>query len=469
MTQTLRVSAGVPTGGQFAAHRHGEAAVDLNDDGGGVSESAEWGAGSDAVEADPRCADCGQFTSPGREHICGSRVMLASRLADLDKKIAAANKKLERNGLAERFEIEILGQRTETRTAADGSQYSRDLIDYRLNKPEVKIGDWEFVGRLDVLADGTPIAVTKPGAELGGYRPTEQRCDHCGTLRARKSTYLLRDSSGDVKQVGSNCLEAFTGIEPRGLWSLEWDPDVDIKEADDEPGSYGSGGWERSASPEEILTMALAVTDEGRSYVSRSNAEMYGRYATSGVVTTYLWPDQHTRDSEEYRQAVAAIRSDEIKEMAAEVLDFAKMMEGESDYAANMRDIARQEAITPRHIGMLASAVSGWRRSKEKQVKEAIAKANPPRDAYLAPVGERVRRVPATVTKALYLDSFYGTKTMLIFRDNDGHELKWMASSAMDFNEGDKVMIQAATVKEHGEWNGTKQTVLTRAKLEEAV
>lgn len=72
----------------------------------------------------------------------------------------------------------------------------------------------------------------------------------------------------------------------------------------------------------------------------------------------------------------------------------------------------------------------------------------------------------------------YGTETVRIFTlaDDEGNCYVWKTTGYLEtYGEddrytfakpGDKVTMRA-TVKEHGEWNGIKQTVLTRCKVSE--
>lgn len=74
--------------------------------------------------------------------------------------------------------------------------------------------------------------------------------------------------------------------------------------------------------------------------------------------------------------------------------------------------------------------------------------------------------------------SYYddGTRHIYTLRDEDGNCIVWKTSQPMgmwdeddrwvDADEGDTVTMRA-TVKEHGEYKGTKQTVITRPKIAE--
>jgi hypothetical protein len=56
----------------------------------------------------------------------------------------------------------------------------------------------------------------------------------------------------------------------------------------------------------------------------------------------------------------------------------------------------------------------------------------------------------------------YGTTFFHVMRDDNGNSLVWRSSSH-SYGEGDKYAL-TGTVKEHGEYKGEPQTVLTRCK-----
>lgn len=381
-------------------------------------------------------------------------------MAEVHHKVEMANRRLARLGLPERFEVEILGSRSENRTNENGERESREMVDYRLNRPAIKLGDWQFAGRLDFLPDGTPVAMTTPDVELHGFRPETQMCDHCGTNRNRNSTYLLQDKQGEVKQVGSNCLEAFTGIAPKGLWSMEWEAD----DATDDEGGFGGGRWERTCAPADILRMALAVTDGGRAYVSVARAEYGGDSATGGTVRSYLFPTPRERETPEYQSALALAEAPETAALADQVLEYARAMEGDDDYPSNLRSMARQEHLTSAHIGLMASAVSGWRREQQQLVKEEADRATPALDEWAGTVEQKLIGIPATVIGITPISGDYPS-TLITMRDDQGRTLKWFASNPPELDEGGKIVINQATIKALDSYRGTKQTLLTRAKI----
>ena len=81
---------------------------------------------------------------------------------------------------------------------------------------------------------------------------------------------------------------------------------------------------------------------------------------------------------------------------------------------------------------------------------------------YVGNVGERsVFEVKEAVLLASF-QSYYGTTFLYRFLDNSDNVLLWFASGTF---ETDNVTKIKATVKEHSERDGVKQTILTRVKV----
>lgn len=85
----------------------------------------------------------------------------------------------------------------------------------------------------------------------------------------------------------------------------------------------------------------------------------------------------------------------------------------------------------------------------------------PSNSEYVGEVGDRIEDT-FTVTKAVTLQSYYGMSIMHIMEDASGNVFVWI-TKAKSFPEG-KVVTLRGTIKEHKEYRGTKQTILTRCK-----
>lgn len=390
-------------------------------------------------------------------------------------KIDKANKRLARAGIDERFEATWGEPQIRTGVREDGSEVSYEYQTLTLNHPVICYEGWEFVASLDDTGNGM-IVRSRPGAELDGWRPEAQRCDHCGKYRARNETYVVRNTeTGELMQVGSSCMQNFLGIRPSGLWAVGFDPLAEEQDdTDDLGGSWGGASMrDEMHNTRQIIAAALLVTRDGRDYRPADFEE-----STSEAVRNVLW---HRGGSEQEKEARNRLRAE-----AAELADSPKVdlvlaavaaMKPGSDYADNMRMLAGAEAVSYRHAGLIASAVKVWAKQQEAAATE---KANPRQEGFLAPVGAQLKTlrtkdgrpgVAVTIQKVFggsYFDP-YGYErptTTLIMRTEDGQTLRWRASSSMDVNPGDRLLLTGGSVKGHSQYDGHDQTDLQRVKFD---
>lgn len=85
----------------------------------------------------------------------------------------------------------------------------------------------------------------------------------------------------------------------------------------------------------------------------------------------------------------------------------------------------------------------------------------PSNSEYVGNVGERIE-VALTVTKAIIINGYYGTSCMHIMEDENGNVFIWNTTSK-NYPEGKEIILRG-TIKDHREYKGTKQTILTRCK-----
>ena len=85
---------------------------------------------------------------------------------------------------------------------------------------------------------------------------------------------------------------------------------------------------------------------------------------------------------------------------------------------------------------------------------------------YYGTVGEKVKELELTFLRTFHYETQFGWMSIYLFEDSDGNQFKWNTSSGFDhvLDEGEKIKING-TIKAHSEYDGIKQTVLTRCKL----
>ena len=379
----------------------------------------------------------------------------ASRLEEAEKRIATANRKLERAGLEERFTYT-----TEEYIELDKDGHAFNMVALSISHPKLNISGWDFVAAVDKTDDGSTVTRTLPSQELNGYRPDEFKCDHCGSNRRRNSTYLLRNAEGEYKQVGSNCLQSFLGVKPSALWMLEYDPE--------ENGDYirkGGGGWGSSDSAiptTELVAAALAVSDGGEKYVSNKAAYEWGLTSTVSDVKDYFFGRSKKKwediDHHSYVQEARDIMN-------------ATHFDGDDDYNTNMRTLLSQEYTSVKHMGYVASVIAAHKRQVADAERAAGKVEKPKAVGYLGQPDEKIKNVKLKVTKKFvntgYFNGYERTSTLLIMEDDLGRQVKWSASGFKEYEEGSEITISSATIKDIDTYNGNEQTVITRARVVE--
>ena len=81
-------------------------------------------------------------------------------------------------------------------------------------------------------------------------------------------------------------------------------------------------------------------------------------------------------------------------------------------------------------------------------------------------IGEVGKRITFTVSlvRVHSFQNYYGISNVYNFKDEAGNEITWFSKVDLQKDIGD-VFKLTATVKDHSEYNGRKQTIITRAKL----
>ncbi len=318
-------------------------------------------------------------------------------------------------------------------------------------------GGWEPVAVLTRDQGGPVITRVWPGLtsepDLSTFRGTDPICEHCHLDRQRTDTFVVRSTTtGQMMQVGRNCLTAFTGVRvniPTWVYTDDGFSEMD---------SWGAGGGDaRVPVIEALATACVLVAEYG--WVSRAaERDSYGaKTATAELAADLLWG---TSPTARQMQAKFADRIDEAQGEAATVRAHAVSMASEpGEYAQNLSTLAAQDWVGRRNLPLLCSAVSAWRRHQEAEVRRQVGAAS----EWQGTVGQRGEWT-LTVTNTTVIDGYYGSTTLVCLVDAAGNRFKWFSSKFLGWGPGDVVMLRG-TIKEHGEYRGARDTQLTRCTV----
>ena len=137
-----------------------------------------------------------------------------------------------------------------------------------------------------------------------------------------------------------------------------------------------------------------------------------------------------------------------------------------SDLERNCIPLALSGFAAVKHFGRLAYMPLAYERYKERKAREDQREAERAAAAatsdFVGTVGQRITIPAATAKLVTSWDGYWGTTFLYKFTDEAGNVYVWKSSKCVEIKDG---MTVKGSVKEHSEYNGVKQTVITRCAV----
>lgn len=302
------------------------------------------------------------------------------------------------------------------------------------------------------------------------YRTCELICEHCNSNRNRKKVCILQNiETGEFKLIGTGCLKDYTGGLNAEMAATYMQYFEEVTKAYEPL---------RNCNP----TQYFNVNEILRFYIETVNH--YGfvsaNYADATKYKGKIFRDIFNHDTEQYSDKEVAkytnmMKQDDININRPETIERAEEMvswllnkpdENLEDFFHNLKVICSNEYCRHQDLGILAAFPSSYDKEMEREAAQkardaanAIKRDN---SSYLGNIGEKVT---VSVNAARLITSFetqFGYTHLYEFIDVEGNVLIWYASSSKNI---DGVTSVTGTVKKHDDYEGIKQTVLTRCKL----
>jgi len=339
------------------------------------------------------------------------------------------------------------------------------------------LNGWKFNGILEPLEmpDSTPRNMIK--AVPGETIPTEFRdrvgeCDHCKHNRKRNKTYVVENiKTNEIKMVGSSCLKDFLGHrDPHQIAKMAellFDFNMGCTDLEDE---FFSGCVQppETFGIEHFLSWTVSVINK-YGWMNRKNARENCCQSTADIVDSFLIPPSGLRGSEltKFNNDLKELTpSDNQKTEAAEAVEWAKnLTETEvknNDYLYNINTLANFGVVNSKSAGLAAAIIISYRFDKKK--KEDNANREIIDSNHVGNIGERIEMI-VTPKSIFERSSDYGVTGIHSIQDDSGNHLTWFASGGTSWLDKGTTYKVKATVKDHKEFNGVKQTVINRVKI----
>lgn len=387
------------------------------------------------------------------------------------------------------------------RTAETVHTYNVAAVDFDINCDElIRANGWTVCAKIEHGDKGNIVTPFGNSVVDEAWYNVPARCDHCGTNRARSVTFMCRNENGDVRQVGRSCLKDYTGIAPQVALMFAEVTDIIANDMNCDSARFATIGAVRMYDVKTIIALACdsikskgyiksdsnnATKDQVIKGIKENAEPSKDGIAKAEKIIDWLKElgDQIAKDEAELNRlyALAYDTTEDlhtVKDKAAEK-EYIRKRDSASYLTGVERDcipLAKSGYAKTNHIGRLAYMPIAYDRYIERKEREAkrIAEAEAARNSsnYVGEIGKRMEFDIAEMRLLSSWDTQFGTTYLYKFTTTDGNVLIWFASST--FGEWTKdgrrwiafesVSKIKATVKDHNERDGVKQTIITRCK-----
>lgn len=326
-----------------------------------------------------------------------------------------------------------------------------------------KLAGWTFVGSLDhATLPGVVIVNTVPGEVVPSeFHNHDAVCNHCGKIRRRNNTFVLKHEDGHHTQVGRQCLRDFLGHDPAAIARHLMAVMRFVSELGDEDTWGGGGKANYSYDHFQVLRTTAAII---RTYgwVARSAAS--DGPATADEVLNAFNPPMDSMAYKKWKQWIEKLDLDneEFAKTAILSREWLKTQPTNNEYMHNLHMIDQAEAVPTKLFGYWCSLVATYQRAQGRlRLKEAERRNL--KNEWTGEVGQRLE-TEVSVVSIQDTEGYYGVVHIHRMVDNDGRTLIWFSNARRTMEEGHRYNIHG-TVKKHDEFQDWKQTVLSRVSV----
>lgn len=380
----------------------------------------------------------------------------------LEKKLNRLFKKLDACGSTYRFnvlneytkEVPVYSIDEFTQTKIEVDTAFVECVDFELEFDPYKVGDY-FVGAVvERTTDDNVNAVycIDTTTDFSQYRKGQLVCDHCKTRHNRTKVVILVDrNTGEQKMVGRACLHDFTG------WNAE---------------SF----LHYFGNIEEILLKdMMEIRDtEISAYTRIVPVREYLAYCIKETIERGYSKDIKEKALHEMQKSVEI--DHKYFDIADTVIKFYEdlvVSDTDDDFWNNTKLVITGKVPVKSFNGIVAYAYTLMGKIKETLRKRSEAKAAREISNHVGNIGDKIE-ITASISMVGSFQTMYGFTTIYKFVDTTGNVFIWKTSGTIKvvdehnishYYSDIKTITIKGTIKEHSEYKGEKQTVLTRCKI----
>ena len=375
----------------------------------------------------------------------------------VEKKINRICKKCKNLGLPFEFKKIGINYHDITNDYMSVSTYKFIVIDV---SGLAAINNYECVAVLEMHDSGNIIKKLNKDIEIPlRFRTSDNVCEHCNTNRNRKNLFVIRNiETNEFKQVGKDCLKLYTGGMSAEAVCYYYDLLIELEENfvinESEP-------HKRYYSIDEIIKTSAIITSK-LGYVKSGNC-----MSTKSLVYTKLSNKKFGVDN--INKLLIGIKSNirfteeefevDMQEYVDKVKDYYLNIDDTTDFTHNIKVLLNDMYVEKSNIGIICYLHCGYDKYLEN-IKAKEERKNS--TSYFGEIGKRYSNIAFNKFYAVtsYINDYGITYIYKIILE-DGSILIWKTQKHIEDCSGNITF----TVKNYSEYNGERQTEVSRCKL----
>ncbi len=385
------------------------------------------------------------------------------RREDIEKLVTKYQKKAEKYGVGLTVEygepyatrVPVFMADPVTHVLYEKDKVLVEVFDLTIDGDEIRKDGYTVIAKIEHLDGGNVVSTF--GAEIKPEWSTiKGYCEHCNRKHNRKLTFIVRHEDGTEKQVGRSCLKDYCGIDPQAIGYRNELTEVLLN---DDIGRYDFESQPVESAYDTLNILALAIRTVKKQGYVKSGEPNSNKGTIMENCKGYMPTEAEKREAEEMAKAIAALNEDDA---------FRSNLN-------NVQVLIKCGYCKANHFGYIAYAPVAYERCVEEHKRRAEREAE--KDAergasdYVGEIGKRIDIDISDMKLVTSWETVYGMTWLYKFTDTNGNVLVWFASKPFERVNADGIIEDVttvsrikATVKDHAEREGVKQTIITRCK-----
>lgn len=330
-----------------------------------------------------------------------------------------------------------------------------NYLEYEVEGETPMLNGYRLVAQLERQTEKNLVSHLDKEVKIpSGLEDRGDFCEHCNSNRRRKYLFILQEeATGTLIQVGKTCVKDFTGGRSNPELIAEWYSHLSELEATQQMSESFTGDGHILYDIKKVIAHSIYIIDQ-KGYVKSADGTKETPSTVSEVKNLLLsFADNQVRESGCY-------------DKAKEVIDWVIAKKADDyGYFYDLKTLVSERVVGQRKVGIVASAYHVYNKEIAKQAEEAAQRerSNMPDSTFIGRIGER-KTYELTFEREHSFESDFGVITIYFFYDENGNMFIWKTGVYLSMEKGDKIML-TGTLKDHNEFNGVKQNILTRCKV----